>query len=317
MAFTYDPAMELPHELPSDPAWHEGSLLWWFDPQAGVGGFHWIAQYVGKGDAIAWCGVTTADGIRYRSQLRAPLRPQDRKGGIGVGPHFLRTDCGHPRIEVRESECEVTLDWTDLHTPVSMDDLLPAEIRQHLPGVRFEAAGRARGEVRVGDWRGQVDALGFRDRGWTSLPGWEFVTNHRWFMGTFGPALSFSAVAIHAADGTLFRNGYVVRDGQVSSADTVDIVVFMEADGITHRGGNATFALQGKELMVTGETMDGLLFSHPPDDIFWNLETVGYAAANDLKGGVFNLEMINNPRRGIAAPTLALRAGMTEGLSRR
>ncbi len=321
MTFRHDPRYELPQEPGSDKGWQEGSLLWWFDPSAGVGGVHWIEQYPLQGWAQAWCGLVTSDGQRFRSQQLVEIRPEDRKDGIGAGPaHFIRVADGHPRIEVREPDCHVALDVTDLCPPVtqfSAGEDLPAE-SELFSGIRYEAPTRVMGEVGVAGRTLRIDCYGYRDRGWGVLPGWDFVTNHRWLVGTFGPSLSFSAVAIHTIDGSLMTMGYVIRDGVMTRAQSVDIVVHLEADGLTHRGGEATLVLPGDEVLtISCETVDGVLFVHRPDEVFWNLESFCHTTSGGMTGGVCNLEMINNPRRGTAAPTLALRAALAEGLSSR
>src|SRR5207244_12556326 len=106
-----------------------------------------------------------------------------------------------------------------------------------------------------------IDACGPGDHGGGPRRG-DTLLVHRWVSGTFGPQLSFGSVVWHAIDGSLLSIGYLVRDGKVSYAD-VDVVVHMEADALTHRGGEITWrTTDGEELTLHPRAVDGVLSLH-------------------------------------------------------
>lgn len=305
---------EFPHSPQDEVHWQESVWVQWFDTSSGIAGFHRIGHHPLDKTAVLWCGLLTEDGARYRAMSSSiPLSPEDRDMRYGAGPnHVVYPREGGPRVEVNEPDCELSVDFRDFY-PVS--DLWSEDnkkMSQKVAAGHFESSGQVTGTARLGDRTYTVDALGHRDHSW-GIRHWDYVVSHRWCAGTFGPSLSFSSYSWHAADGSFFSGGYVVRDGRPTRAESVDIVVQMEADGLTHRGGEVTLRLpKGEEIRVTCTTVDGTLFGHRG---VYSLETACRALAGDLDGGVCNLEMSNNPRRGVEEPTLALRANMTDGLT--
>src|SRR3546814_13773429 len=67
----------------------------------------------------------------------------------------------------------------------------------------FEAAGEVKGEARIGGKRIPIDGLCYRDHRWGVRDWSAALLTHRWFTGTFGPALSFGLTTWHAADGVM------------------------------------------------------------------------------------------------------------------
>src|SRR3546814_10349617 len=80
----------------------------------------------------------------------------------------------------------------------------------------FEAAGEVKGEARIGGKRIAIDGLCYRDHSWGVRDWSAALLTHRWFTGTFGPALSFGLTTWHDADGIMSSFGFVVREGVVT-----------------------------------------------------------------------------------------------------
>src|SRR5207244_4490311 len=79
----------------------------------------------------------------------------------------------------------------------------------------------------------------------------------------FGPDLAFAIVTWHSTDNDLFTGGFVFRDGTIIRAEAVDPLPYLEADGITIRGGEAHWYLDDDtSLSLRCAPVDGLLFSH-------------------------------------------------------
>jgi hypothetical protein len=314
---SYVPEDEWPHKADPDPNWQESAYVCWFDHRAGIAGFHRIGHQVGNGTAMAWCGIVTTDGTRFRKVAsNLPLSPGDREGGFGAGPgQFIRIVDSQPRIEVDEPDLSLRLQGRDFY-PVR--DLWVGEasrpLSEKVATGHFESSGRYTGTIRLGDRELSIDAVGHRDRSW-GVRRWEYLNSHRWCAGTFGPQLSFSCFTWHAEDGSYFNGGFLVRDGKGIHAESVDIALWIEPDGLTFRGGEIVFRLpSGETLEITCRTIDGIVFDFRN---VWEFEAACTVTCGNLTGGFAALEATNNARRGTVRPSSILRGTMKDGLSKR
>ena len=308
---------EYSHPVGKDPNWQESVVIVWFDLKSGIGGFHRIGHEAhannGAGVATSWLFITTTDGARFRRHDNHPLQASDRARDLfGVaGKHQLRFD-GRANWSVDHDQCQVRLvaeDFTprfDLfrHGGTVTDDFAPGHL---------EAAGTVKGEVTLAGKHYQVDGLCYRDHSWGKRD-WTTLLTHRWIAGTCGPPLTFNAAAWHGIDGSLRKFGIVVRNGEVTYAKDVDIVVYQECDGITHRGGRMTLTLpDGEKIVVEPKVIDGSLTLHN------NVACVDELCSFEYQGaqGFCDFEISTNPRAG-RGPILSLvNATLQEGLSHR
>jgi hypothetical protein len=306
---------ELPHPIAPEPLWQESVVLLWWDAAAGIGGFHRIGHEPGAGISTSWIGIHTRDGLRFCRHLNLPFDPSHRDHcAFRVGDAYeARFENGEAIWRVDEADCEMHLVATD-YTPrfdlfrkggTVTDDFAPGHL---------EAAGRVRGHIRLGDRRVQVDGLCYRDHSWGKRD-WASLLSHRWIAGTCGPELTFNAASWHGIDGSLRSFGIVVRDGVVTYAEAVDLLVFMETDAMTHRGGIATFDLPGGErIRIDIRTpVDGAVTLHH-----------GVACVDEIcefeyggRSGFCDLEITTNPRAGTGAVSALVRATLQKGLSQR
>ncbi|EHB55620.1 hypothetical protein MycrhDRAFT_2814 [Mycolicibacterium rhodesiae JS60] len=244
----------------SDPRWQESMFVAWFDLSAGIGGAHRVGHAIGAGSANVWSALVTSDGRRWRqnherldvgSQRRSPDR-------FGAGnTNFVAEPLG---IEVDDPAAGVDLHFHDYYSPVPVWNGSEAEeVASSIAPNHKEASGRVSGSVRLGETTYSVDGLFHRDHSWGARD-WSTIVSHRWFVGTFGPELSFSAVVLQGPDGRYIRGGAIVRDGAITPATHIDIVVAGEADGVSHRGGEVwmDFA-DGQRFGARGEVIDGVL----------------------------------------------------------
>jgi hypothetical protein len=308
----YEDRDELPHDPGSDPAWQESVFLHWYDPKVGVGGVHRIGHEVSAGLTAVWCGVVSRDGVRFRRNQVVSYRPEDRlPDGFAAGPGQRMTFDPQPRLSVREEGCELDLLVSDLYPRTDFfpkDSSVTTEFAAH----HFEASSRITGTAVLGGTTYEIDGFGHRDHSW-GVRRWDTLLSHRWVSGTFGPALSFGSIAWHAIDGTLLTVGYLVRDGEVSYAD-VDIVVHMESDALTHRGGEITWrTADGESLTLTPQAVDGVLSMHRGVACVDALCEVEY----DGMIGACDFEISTNPRGGGGPVHTVLRAVAEDGLTKR
>jgi hypothetical protein len=187
------------------------------------------------------------------------------------------------------------------------------EVAQTIAPNHAESSGRARGTVRLDDESFEVDALYHRDHSWGARD-WSTILSHRWFVGTFGPHLSFSGTIVQARGYRWIRGGAVVRNGAVTRAESVDIVPFIEADGVSHRGGEVVWKLaDGEALTMRCALVDGTIFRQKSFLTVEGLCEVRLDGSDDV--GFCDLEMSN----GVGAREVggALRAVIADGLSHR
>jgi hypothetical protein len=216
-----------------------------------------------------------------------------------------------PRLTISEDGCELDLLVSDFYPRTDFfpkDSSVTTEFAAH----HFEASSRITGTAVLGGTTYEIDGLGHRDHSW-GVRRWDTLLSHRWVSGTFGPALSFGSIAWHATDGTLLTVGYLVRDGEVSYAD-VDIVVHMESDALTHRGGEITWRTSdGGLLTLSPKAVDGVLSIHRDVACVDALCEVEY----DGMIGACDFEISTNPRAGAGPVLTVLRAVAEDGLTKR
>lgn len=309
---------EYSHPIGPDPLWQESVVITWFDEKAGIGGFHRIGHEPrgngGRGVATSWLLVATREGTRFRRHDNLLLQPSDRARdlfGVG-GRHEMRFD-GRAAWTVKEDDCDLYLVAED-YTPrfdlfrsggTVTDDFAPGHL---------EAGGRVKGEVTLAGKRYEVDGLCYRDHSWGKRD-WTTLLSHRWIAGTCGPQLTFNAAAWHGTDGSLRTFGIVVRDGKVSYATDVDILVYQECDAMTHRGGRLALTLPGGEKIVVEprEVVGGTLTLHNGIACIDELCTFEYQGAK----GFCDFEITTNPRNGSGPVSALIRATDQDGISRR
>lgn len=303
---------------PAEPWWQDSVFVAWHAAPAGIGGIFRIGHEpnLDGGLAALWFGLVTKDGLRYRRNGAPALTDADRLAdGFGAleGRYRQRFVDGHMRYEV---------DDEDLHLELSVEDFYPrtdffppdaGTVSEDFASAHYECSGAIRGHVRLGGRDYDVDGLCHRDHSWGPRR-WDTLLNHRWMPGTFGPQLSFGSIAWNGVDGSLRQFGYVVRDGEVTVADSVDIAVTMEADGISYRAGTSTWALPGGErLTIEAAPYDATISEH---------HNVGVVDAicelrRDGTTGFCDLEVSTNPRGGTRPIATAVRANNAPGLTRR
>jgi hypothetical protein len=312
----YDAADEGTHEVGSaDPHWQESVFVHWYDHAAGLGGLHRLGHEPNRGGGAAalLCGLFRADGLRYRRcDDDLPLEEPTSARGFRAGGSSWHVDGAVPRVEVREPGLDLELELHDFY-PITSFFPSSGSLVEEFAAHHYESSGRALGSATIDGATVPIDATYHRDHSW-GIRKTATLLSHRWVSGTFGPELSFGSTVWHAADNSFVKVGYVVRDGEITIAEDVDVVTWLEADGFTHRGGVVTWYLPGgEELRLECELIDavvGELHSATFVDALCRTEWAGGV-------GVCDFEISNNARNGVAVPRLALAANSADGFSRR
>lgn len=303
------------HPAGDNPLWQESVLLHWFDREQGIGGFHRLGHEPNQsgGRAAIWSFLFDRSGWQYRRCDEIALQPGDRfASGFSAGSVLrFAFDRGTAHWSIAdgplhaELSCENLFDIVD---PFPKSDIVAAK---RFPN-HFEVAGRLRGHVTYEGRRVEVNGFGYRDHSWGARDWSQGMPNHRWWTGTLGGELSFAAITAQAPTGRLTRVGYVHRRGELIHATDVDVVVHMEPDGLTHRGGEILLTLPGDErIRIEVRARAAVMFQRGNVVM---IETLSEARSGGLVG-YCDAEISSNPRAGIGPVLLALNANTTSGFS--
>jgi hypothetical protein len=307
------PKDEWRHPRGDETTWQESVVMHWYDADAGVGGYHRIGHEPNHdgGRAVAWSMVFDRDGYRYKRDVEMPLTEQDQADkGFGVG-QLLRFICDpHPTWQGNDETLSFTLECRDFLPPIDTT----SDFSKDLAQGHAEAVGRVTGSLRRNGREIAISGFAWRDHSWGPRDWSGYILNHRWITGTCGPKMSFFALTVQDARGGFHPSGFIVREDQVQLTRDFDVQIYMESDGLTHRGGELEYFWgDGTTTKIRFRALDGALFrrgTFAVVDILceahWNGET-GYCDA----------EISTNPRLGVGPISVALNANLVDGFTHR
>lgn len=320
----FTPRDEIAHTPGDHPWWQESVVGVWLDSASGVGGFHRIGHEPNHagGKARIWsCMFHAKDGWQYYCCTDFPLTPVDRleNGFAAGGTHAYTYDAasGVSVWTINDGDLSATIEMTNFFPivdsiPKSEESEAVKKFNERTCSNHFECAGAAAGTVTYKGKTDRVEGFNYRDHSWAPRDWDNQVLGHRWFVGTLGPDLSFAAMTILSLEGNLMKSGFVVKDGEVILPDDLDIVVHMEADCYTHRGGKIVFKLPGGEVIpIRARAVGGGRFAHG------NTECVEMICEAEGLGrkGFLNGEITTNPKNGNAPVLLSLNANNRDGIT--
>lgn len=298
-----------PGTVGPEPRWNESMYVFLRDPATAVSVWVRIAQQPNLGATSTFACVALPDGRRFRHFDIGGFEPGQRgEGWRGNGMEFRNVGS---ELEVRYSsvDCDIDIAWTGFHHPVDFHRIMASfsDDLGEINAEHVEQSGRATGRIRVGDDDSSIDALGFRDHSWGHRDTANMLT-HRWMIGTTGPELSWSGVAVLMADGNLVKTGWVVRDGELTPAKDMDVTLATLEDGLSYTQADATMHLMdGSDLDLTlTDVVVGGVLEIPPGAVV--IECSGVATANGGIG-VGNCEVSNSITGGTAAPPVLVTGG--------
>jgi hypothetical protein len=304
------------HPAQDTPLWQESTLLHWYDAKQGIGGWHRVGHEPNNqgGRAAIWSFIfDRGGGWQYRRCGEVALSSADRlERGFSAG-RALRFEYrdGAARFQIEDGPLSAQLECRNLYALVDPfphgDEVAAKRFPNH-----FEVAGPVRGVVRYQGRETHVDGYGYRDHSWGARDWEQGLLNHRWFTGVLGGEVAFAAITAQASTGRLVRTGYLWRRGVLVHAKEVDVVAYIEPDGLTHRGGRLRLTLpDGEVVEIRLRARAGVLFQRGSVVM---VEMMSEAEGLGLKG-YCDAEISSNPRNGRGAVQLALNALSTEGFS--
>lgn len=300
-----------PHEM-----WQDSAVLAWADLARGVGGYHRIGVQPGHPDGPAAHlshGFFAADRI-YKRNVTLPLSAEDL-----ASPDWPAGG-GTCRYSYSDHGGVWTFDEEDVSGELRLHDFHPAvdiypksgQVGQRIASGHLEAGCRVTGQVRIGDTEFHVDGMGIRDRGW-GLRFWEEILVHRSAVATFGPHETVYAVSILGSHGTVHDFGALVRGAELVPATEVDVVTFLERDGLTHRGGTVRMVLAtGEVIELRAEPLQKGIISFMAGRSAINDTICRFAWGDRI--GVGDFEISNNAAAGASEPVFAINGVLADGL---
>ncbi|HEY2832951.1 MAG TPA: propanediol utilization protein [Sporichthyaceae bacterium] len=300
------------HSAGPDPWWQESVFVHWYDATHKVGGVHRIGHepHANGGEAAVQCFVFDAYSS-YRRVGRVPLLPAETERGFRAAGSTWDIEDGLPRVRVKEDGLELDLRIDNFYP---LTDFFPSSgsMVDDFAKHHYETSGRARGTASINGREYVVDALCHRDHSWGPRR-WDMLLSHRWVSGSLGPELSFGSMAWHAIDDSTVSIGYIVREGELILAESVDIVTFMETDAMTHRGGILTLNLPGGEqLRAHCTVVNGVVTTN--HGVYW-VDSLCEVTMDDGRTGFCDFEISTNPRAGTREVKVAKHAAINDGWS--
>lgn len=308
------PADEGPHPIGTQTLWQESVVLVWWDRAQNIGGFHRIGQEPNRKDGphvTLWNNLWSPTQV-FKRTATIPLRESDRsRNGFTCGDDsctFTFTD--HAIWRIKDEGVEAELHVSDHHTPV---DVYPKKgaLGEDVAPNHMEVGGTVSGTVRMDGKTYEVNGLAFRDHGW-GLRDWSAFVGHRWVAGVLENGDVFLAVTFLSPDDALVKFGCVIRDRQLIYAKRVDVLVQLEADCLTHRGGMVEMDLStGESLRIECKPLAIGVVS-----MIHRIACVDTLCAVEIGGvrGVCDFEMTNNAMRGSHPPRFAVNGVVANGL---
>lgn len=298
------------HEL-----WQESVLLCWWDLNNKLGGVHRIGHQPFHRDGPkvhVWNNLFAPSCVYKRTEI-LPLRAKDTfVTGFGGGDDSFKFEfTDHAIWTFQQKEVSGQLHVHDFHTPV---DIYPkmGTLAEQISSGHLEVGSSVSGSLTLNGKHYNVEGMAFRDHGWGRRD-WNILLTHRWIGATFGPDLSILANSTLLIGDVNYEFGCVMRDNKIIYTDKVDIVTYLEHDGLTHRGGHLHMEL------TTGEILDIELEVLQKGSVNWAADTMAITdtMCRMVYGdriGICNFEISNNATRGRHRPTFALNGFTENGL---
>jgi hypothetical protein len=306
------------HPAGDDPEWQESVYLGWRDAQAGLGGNHRIGNEPNRGTANLWCGVYDDGGTRFRHNDEGLQLQLLDAPGLSAGPQRLFHDTQGLRFVLDGDGCQMDLEIED--DPASLVDSTGDTFTGSKGSAgaifssNFHVFCRVRGTVTLDAQTRRIDAPAWRDHSW-GVRRWESFLASRSFCGSFGESLRFRYGSMVGVNGSFFRHGALVRDGEPLAVASATMLVNVDDDSMRCPSAEVRYLLStGETTTIRIVTTGGML---GVTGVRYGWEAVGDVSVDGEPGGWGFLEVNNNPRNGDHAPTFVLGDALTNGLIRR
>jgi hypothetical protein len=305
------------HPASDDVDWQESVYLSWRDQEAGLGGNHRIGNELNRDSANLWCGVYHEGGTRFRhNDEDLPLRRLEEHG-LSAGPQMLFHDGARLRFVLDGDGCRMDLEIEDDAGSLTLTNAEAFAGSGGPAGAvfsnNFHTFCRARGTVTLNGHTAEIQARAWRDHSW-GVRHWDSFLASRSFGGTFGESLQFRYGSMVGANGSFFRHGALIRDGQSSALAGAAMLVHLDDDSLRCPSAEVHYHLAGGGTTIIRIQTIGGMIGATRERFGW--ESVGDVLVDGEAGGWGFLEVNNNPRNGHHPPAYVLADALTNGVTR-
>jgi len=267
--------------------------------------------------ATLWTNLISPDGIFKRTQS-IPLRKKDHlPGGFGSGDDTCTAEFinGEHIWTINDTDATARIVFKD-HGPNV--DCFPKKgaMSTEFATAHFDVPGNVTGTLTMKGKTYNITGLGLRDHAWGPRDWGNVVYSHRWVCGTAGSSFSFVAVSWHSTDDKIANFGWVVRDGEVTLASSIDLLTYMEMDSCINRGGRVKFTLTSGEVLdveCTAVPAKCLVCYH--HDIACVDRICKFTCANNGTSGFANFESSSNIQFGKRKPAQLVGGVIDDGFT--
>jgi hypothetical protein len=312
---TLTPQDEGLHPAGDDLDWQESVYLGWRDAQAGLGGNHRIGNELNRGTANVWCGVYQDDGTRFRHNAEQLPLVRLEHPGLSGGPQQLFLDNEVLRFVLDGDGCRMDLEIVD--DPASLVDSTGEAFAGSKGAAgaifssNFHVFCRVRGTVTLEGRASRIDAPAWRDHSW-GVRRWDSFLASRSLGGSFGDSLQFNYGSMVGVNGSFFRHGSLVREGQRLPVASATMLVNVDDDSMRCPEAEVRYCMaDGETTSIRIETIGGMI---GVTGTRYGWESVGDVSVDGQPGGWGFLEVNNNPRNGHDPPTFVLSEALTNGI---
>lgn len=306
---SYGTEQRVSHESSGDQEFfQESAFLYWYDQSRKIGGIWRVGNEpnLKGGGAALWSNLLTPDhALFHRVDRLGYSREQRMPRGLTAGGaltfEYDAEDVRRSHWTMRDEGASAQLIAEDLGPPLALFPETGSIIHEKQARHHLEVGVKVRGVATLDGRRYDIDGFGYRDHSWGPRY-WLAIAGHRWLTGTLGDSKTFGICAFLQEDGSIFRHGYVCdyRKGEIDYTDDVDILVRLEVDCVSHRGGTATLRM-----------MDGTIhhFEFEPHtkavvSYYGGIACLDVPCLVKSAGleGVSDFEISTNPHRGTEPP---------------
>jgi len=304
----YEESWDRPHRAGPEDGWQESDCYWFWDREAGVGGYHRVGMRPNAGTAQVMLMVFALGGERYTlndsftRDRRITAANRTPEGQRVDGHHAGSLGGGRMRYGWEEDQTTGDLEFLEsFYEPRNWPGHTSRTMASVNAGGHLECSGRIRGTVVINGRSYAVDALAHRDRSW-GFRDHSIIEFHRYRLstGTVGPAFSFATHAITLKGRGTSTGGFVAREGVTEDVVDARVLTLLDADGFTSMGAQTVLTLaSGERLRIPARVVQG--YVNPLGEGTFatcsiaELEEGGHA-------GFQNLEVSPNPGRGTYVP---------------
>jgi len=266
------------HPLGEETNFNESMYFNFFDPDQSVGGFLRLGNRANEGNAEMTVCVFLADGRVLFNFKRAPIdhndafeaggmkfeviEPSEALSSVYQGNAVELTDArsmADPSEAFRNSpRRRLSIDLSHRASgPMYGNSRSKAEegrsADQQFGKAHYEQHMRVTGQLEIDDEAIEIRGYGLRDHSWGPRH-WQAIESYEWLTMNFGPDFGAMVSVIRRDADHERKGGVIVRGGQLTLIDSVEIETEYESNGLYHR--NLDVKLQtvdGEKLDISGE----------------------------------------------------------------